>query len=324
MWVYVFSGLTSRCRTLVHAYYIMKENKNQKKLVIVWPLEWACGIHFREVFADEIFSDINFRVIEIGGKRFFDSTMDGIVACMKNRKYGQAIKAVFLHSMDYIYKIITQIRNKVPAFLFGKCFFDLTPPKETGWFSENALKYTKYISDKIQKALFEGRKIYIKAYNGILFDMDREKLDYSVIRFREEYWNKVKETVGSGGGYIGVHIRRTDHRIAIEESDTDSFIRKIDEICEKMPSMKIFLATDDKKEEQTLRNIYGNRLIVQSNKKWGRAGSEEMKSSVIDCLCLSRCECILGSSGSSYSSFAAKYGKKELFICSNETKSVMT
>lgn len=79
--------------------------------------------------------------------------------------------------------------------------------------------------------------------------------------------------------------------------------------------MKIFLATDDKEEEQTLRKKYGNRLVVQSNKEWGRAGSEEMKSGVIDCLCLSRCDYILGSFGSSYSSFAAKYGKKELFIC---------
>lgn len=200
MWVYAYSGLTSRCRTLIHAYYLMKEHKNQKRLVIVWPLEWACGIHFREVFADDIFLDINFRVIEIGGKRFFDNTMDGIVACMKSRKYGKAIKAAFLHGMDYVYKIATQIKSVLPVFLFGKYFFDLTPPKEIGWVGEKNLKYTKFISDKISKALFENKEIYIKAYNGILFDMDREELDYSVIRFQEEYWNKVKETVGSGGG----------------------------------------------------------------------------------------------------------------------------
>lgn len=284
----------------------------------MWPIEPVCGIHFREVFADDMFSDIKFRVIEIEPKKFFDGTVDGIAISIKNRKYGKAIYALLLHCIDYIMNIIMRIRDALPAFLFGKNYFDLTTPKEIGWRGEKTSEYSRYISDKISKALLDKKEIFIKAYNGILFERDREKFDYSVIKFREEYWKKVEEIVGLGGGYIGVHIRRTDYWKAIEESITNIFIRKMNEISVQQPFMKFFLATDDKKEEQMLKKLYGDKLVVQLHKKWGRRGSEEMKSGIIDCLCLSRCEYILGSSGSAYSDFAARYGKKKLIVCRDE------
>lgn len=315
MWVYTYSGLASRCNTLAQVYYLLKKNRKQERLVLVWPLEEACGIHFWEIFAEEMFADINFRVIEINIKRHLDSTCGGVAANIRKGNYRKASYVALLKCVDYFRNNFSDKRAKLPMLVFGRYYFDFTPPEEIGWFGESFFKYSKHVSEEILRALSKKREIYIKAYNGIFYDEEREKADYSVIRFKEEYWNKVQEIVGSGGGYIGVHIRRTDHGTAIKESSTNAFIHKMDEIVRKQTAMKFFLATDDKKEEEILQKIYGDKIVVQPDKVWGREGSDEMKSGIIDCLCLSRCEYILGSYGSSYSRFAARYGSKELLIC---------
>lgn len=114
---------------------------------------------------------------------------------------------------------------------------------------------------------------------------------------------------------IGVHIRRTDHDVAIKNSKTDSFIYKMKQCIAERPQICFFVATDDIQEEKNLCEVFGDRIIVQKNKVWGRDSKEGMISGLIDCLCLSRCEYILGSSTSVFSSFAAEYGDKKLIIC---------
>lgn len=105
--------------------------------------------------------------------------------------------------------------------------------------------------------------------------MERERFDYSVIKFREEYWKKVEKIIGTGEGYVGIHIRRTDHHIAIKESGTDAFIHKINEILTKCPDIKFFIATDDKNEEYKLQKYMGGgKMIIQPNKEWGRSRSK--------------------------------------------------
>lgn len=313
MWIYTYSGLASRCNTLAQAYYFSK--KYHSELVVVWPIEDVCGIHFWEVFADDMFADIKFRVIEIIDKRYFDGTCEGICSSIKRGNLVQAIRAAILHCMDYIMiYIVKRLRQKLPVLLFGDNYFDFTPPEDVGWGGERFVKYTSDLSEKVSKALSE-EEVYIKAYNGICYGKARDRFDYSVIKFREEYWTKVEEIIGTGEGYVGVHIRRTDHQIAIKESSTDAFIHKINETLTKYPDIKFFLATDDKNEEYKLQKIYGDKMVVQPNKEWGRVRSNEMRSGIIDCLCLSQCEYIMGSCGSAYSRFAARYGAKELVIC---------
>ena len=314
MWIYTYSGLASRCNTLAQAYYFSK--KNQNELVVVWPLEDACGIHFREVFADDMFADIKFRVIEIMEKKYFDGTCEGIYSSIKKGNWGNAIRAAILHCMDYIMiYIVKRIRPKLPVLLFRENYFDFTPPEDVGWGGQRFVKYTSDLSEKVIEVLSREKKVYIKAYNGICYGMAKDRFDYSAIKFREEYWKIVKEIIGTGEGYVGIHIRRTDHHIAIKESSTDAFIHKINEILTKCPDIKFFLATDDKNEERELQKLYGDKMIVQPNKEWGRSRSNEMRSGIIDCLCLSQCEYIIGSCGSAYSRFAARYGAKELVIC---------
>lgn len=325
MWLYVWSGLTSRCVTLAHAKYLLKtRGGGQQRLVVVWPIDDACGIHFWEVFAEDMFSDIELKVIELtfSSKKYYDcNKSDGVRLNIKKFHFGKAIYAALLIFMDMFQeskkRLITFIFEDMIASIYGKNYFNYTPPREIGWSGEKYIEHLNNTWRQVYSVLPENGKIFIKAYCGIIEDQEQEKVDFSVIKFREEYWKKVKEIVMSKEKYIGIHIRRTDHQIAIDASSTQAFIRKIDEIINE-DDVKFFLATDDVMEEETLKHIYGNRIVVQENKDWGRTNSSEMKSGIIDCLCLSRCEYILGSYTSVFSSFAAKYGNKELIICKDE------
>lgn len=90
------------------------------------------------------------------------------------------------------------------------------------------------------------------------------------------------------------------------------------EILKKAPETDFFLATDDRHEEERLKEIFGDRIITQKGKVWGRDTVGGMKAGIIDCLCLSSCDYILGSYTSVFSSFSAAYSDKQLIICGKD------
>ena len=295
----------------------------KKRLTIIWPIDAECGIPFREVFAEDMFDDIDFKVAEVNllERIYFDyHKSDGVQLNLKKKHYGKAIQALVLIFMDMLQKHKRKLKVKIiNAYMKRKKWIDYMPPDEIGW---EGASYIRYINGRWQQVfenLEAGKEVCIRAYCGIMKDGRYGEADLSVIKFAKKYWKQVEEIIKPNENYIGVHIRRTDHGTAIKESETKFFVDIINEMLSKSNKRKIFLATDDKQEEDRLREIYGERLVVQKNKAWGRRTGDEMKSGIIDCLCLTRCECILGSCGSVYSSFAAKYGGKKLIVCKEKT-----
>ncbi len=61
---------------------------------------------------------------------------------------------------------------------------------------------------------------------------------------------------------IGVHIRRTDHKIAIEQSPIELSINRIRNDLEKDPEINYFLSTDDKQTEDQLKLQFGEKIIT--------------------------------------------------------------
>ncbi|MDE6184921.1 MAG: hypothetical protein K2G39_05775, partial [Lachnospiraceae bacterium] len=258
------------------------------KLTVIWPVDRDCGIHFYDVFADDIFDDIELRVVE------------------ENK----------LETPNSIYMRKEQwLKEKLPVYIFREKYIDFTPPR---WSGESHTRHLKNAYKRVRKELSAKKEVYIKAYCGIIKDKERENVDYTVIRFRRNYWKQVDRILESDTKYIGVHIRRTDHNQAIQESSTERFIQQIRKMVNEQEDLKIFLATDDIREQNIMKNVFGDRLVTQKGKRWGRDSSSKMKSGIIDCLCLSQCMCVLGSNTSVFSSFSAKYGKKELIVCRNE------
>lgn len=204
----------------------------------------------------------------------------------------------------------------------GKKVYEYNPPESVGWRGPNHHNYIMSVWDKLKTdmEINKGEDRYVHAYCGICLD-EREKIDYSSILFKKEYWNEVEQILRKERKYIGVHIRRTDHERAIKNSDTDAFIKKMKEILEKVPETVFFLATDDRHEEERLKEIFEDRIVTQKGKVWGRDTVDGMKAGIIDCLCLSSCDYILGSDNSVFSSFSALYSDKQLIICGKDIDS---
>jgi hypothetical protein len=113
-------------------------------------------------------------------------------------------------------------------------------------------------------------------------------------------------SAGDGRGWIGVHIRRTDHVNAQQHSPTQAFIEAIDRHLAARPGAMLFLATDSPAEESALQQRYGARLVTAAKQHWQRSTSGGVRAAMIDLLCLSLCDVILGSYWSSFSAVAAQ------------------
>ena len=259
-----------------------------------------------------MFSDIKIKVIELS--EIYDNSGGGVVSNIKKGDAGKAISAL---PQTFRYFSI-KIWKRILRVCAGRKYIEYCPPQSIGW---SGSKYMEYIDNawiKAKKTLLNNAWVYIHAYCGIIKDDEVNNIDFSAVKFREQYWERVNEILPEDKKCVGIHIRRTDHDTATRNSSTAAFMKKIEEIISKDKEVKFFLATDDAEEERELRAKYEDRIIVQPQKAWGRSNSDEMGSGIIDCLCLSRCEYILGSYSSVFSNFAARYGKRNLIICKDE------
>lgn len=108
----------------------------------------------------------------------------------------------------------------------------------------------------------------------------------------------------AGGPLVGVHIRRTDHRKAIQLSPTAAFLERM----AAYPSEQhFFLATDDAKERETILKAFPGRIHFGAT-NLNRDSEEGGVQAFCDLLGLAACREILGSAGSSFSEIAAAYG----------------
>lgn len=128
---------------------------------------------------------------------------------------------------------------------------------------------------------------------------------------------------------IGVHIRRSDHQQAIDESPLELFIEAIDkeiQQCEKtLPpgeegsGTTIYLATDDEATKTTLRKRYGDRIIT-SDAEASRESTDGIRDALVEMFALSRTSHIYGSSGSTFSPIAACLGNVPITILHRDGK----
>lgn len=107
---------------------------------------------------------------------------------------------------------------------------------------------------------------------------------------------------------IGIHIRRTDHRPAIDQSTTELFTNEIERILSRAPDQRFFLATDDPKEAEALDRAFPGRIAWRQARGYERADPRAIEDAVVELYCLSRTHRILGSYASTFSAAAGKLG----------------
>lgn len=129
------------------------------------------------------------------------------------------------------------------------------------------------------------------------------------------------------GSLLGVHVRRTDmidHCISkgIEPPNDNDIFNAIDAYLYKNPDTMIFLAVDNPQSESLFQKKYPEKIIFQ-RKNWDLSKSvtsndsliqdrmSSLREAIIDLYALSKCDFIIGTKHSSFSTFAAEWGKKK-------------
>jgi len=113
---------------------------------------------------------------------------------------------------------------------------------------------------------------------------------------------------------IGVHIRRTDHKKAIEKSPTPLFVKAMQDELTKNPSTLFFLATDDPNEEDFIRLTFPGKILTFPKRSLSRNKAESIQDALVDLMCLARTKKIIGSYYSSFSKTAEQLGKIPLHV----------
>lgn len=279
------SGLTSRMYVLADAYDLAE--KYDQELVVIWRKTSDCDCRYNQVFADSQFSNVRCRIIECNQ---FEYRFSDLRFQLNWRDFVKALREIhvrlfylFKHSLVYVY-----FRSRCRIY--------------KNFYKDGNILFYESNADKCS--------CFFEAYSCIT-----NKGHINNIKFCYEFEDEahsIMDTVHTD--CIGVHIRRTDHGLAKEASPTEKFIVRMNEEIDKNPSVHFFVATDDWNEQKRIVELYGDRIVVQPNKKLDRSSKEGMHSSIIDVLCLSMTKYVLGSNSSVFSKFAADYGNIKLYI----------
>lgn len=127
---------------------------------------------------------------------------------------------------------------------------------------------------------------------------------------------KIKERLGKQA--IGIHIRRTDNKMAIEKSGLEGFVSAIEKELAVNPETMFYLATDDPTVEQEFVDKFNGHIVVQEGKKLDRNTESAIEDAYVDLLCLAATQKIYGSFYSSFSEIGAAIGKIPLEIITSD------
>ena len=141
----------------------------------------------------------------------------------------------------------------------------------------------------------------------------RVERPYSTLSINTRVMARVDEIVSHWDvSMLGVHIRRGDNKRSVDRSPTDEFVRRIDREIDRNKDFHLFLATDDYHEEISLVRRYGQRVQIFKKTSRDRYSPIAAEEALIDLLCLSRTQKIIGSYWSSFSWEAARLGRVPL------------
>jgi len=115
---------------------------------------------------------------------------------------------------------------------------------------------------------------------------------------------------------LGIHIRRTDHRVAIKNSPIELFEKKIEDEIALNEKVNFYLASDCSDTKRHLVDKY--KGIIQTNfEPSDRTTLQGMYRAITELYALASTTKVYGSSGSSFSTTACSIGNIEQFILSS-------
>lgn len=289
------TGFCSRMLVLNEAYLMAKECN--ARLVIIWKQTADCNCEYYMAFDKSQFSDIDCQVWQT----FEMSDFKGYL------KKGQ-MSSVF-HCLG---QVVPWIKSVTLRRKYEKLKGQFYP------YEERDRSVQAGYAKQMEATLKEGKDVYCMAYEGLTGYEGENFYNLEAIKIGQGVIEEAKAITGEQE-YVSVHIRRTDHVVAIANSKTDDFVEKMQEELDRNPDTRFFLATDDMTEEERIISIFGDRIIVQKNKDLRRSSLEGMHCSLIDLMCLAGGKYVIGSQRSIFSKVSAQLNNIPLYIA-NEAK----
>ena len=132
-----------------------------------------------------------------------------------------------------------------------------------------------------------------------------------------DYVREKADSVISGIGSssnIGVHIRRTDNQVCINNSPLEVFIEAMEKEIEKDDRVTFYIASDDLDTILELKRRFGDRIYYMAEKNFERDSDKGIADAFAELICLSHANKIIGSFYSTYSRIAAMLSGIELEV----------
>lgn len=132
-----------------------------------------------------------------------------------------------------------------------------------------------------------------------------------------DYVREKADSVISGidsSSNIGVHIRRTDNQVCINNSPIEVFIAAMEREIEKDDRVTFYIASDDLDTILELKRRFGDRIYYMAEKNFERDSDKGIADAFAELICLSHANKIIGSFYSTYSRIAAMLSGIELEV----------
>lgn len=132
-----------------------------------------------------------------------------------------------------------------------------------------------------------------------------------------DYVREKADSVISGidsSSNIGVHIRRTDNQVCINNSPLEVFIEAMEKEIEKDDRVTFYIASDDLDTILELKRRFSDRIYYMAEKNFERDSDKGIADAFAELICLSHANKIIGSFYSTYSRIAAMLSGIELEV----------
>ncbi len=111
---------------------------------------------------------------------------------------------------------------------------------------------------------------------------------------------------------VGVHIRRSDHQLAISKTPFEKFIQAMNEELKLEPRTHFFIASDSADVKSELTDIYQDKITTITNESAIRNSTDGMISAMIDLYSLANTSKIIGTGISTFTLMASEINGIEL------------
>ncbi len=272
-------GLGNRILTLISAFNLAKDCSIED-ITVLWRNNNECGCEFEDVF-DSLPLPSKVKGIHFGKESYKELIKSGRLLCALRK---------FLHQK--IYDLFRKIVSTIQL-----------PTKEGHNFPEYWAELRKYVENS------KSKKIYIEAYYSFYGDISCEGFS-----FNKDIEDSLKKFKEKNGNYVAMHIRRTDNEIAIKNSPTELFYKKVDEIVGLNSETKIYIATDDLEILEDMKIKWPENIIYSESKAISRHSREGIRFALYEMLILAGAKTIYASYGSTFSQIANLIGSNEMVV----------